>query len=54
MNHFLDIHKTDPAALRTILDDALAMKSARTGLPRATLDAEKPLEIGRASCRERV
>jgi ornithine carbamoyltransferase len=44
MNHFLDIHKTDPAALRTILDDALAMKSARTGLPRATLDAEKPLD----------
>ena len=44
MNHFLDIHKTEPAALRTILDDALAMKSARTGLPRATLDAEKPLD----------
>ena len=44
MNHFLDIHKTDPAALRTILDDALAMKSARTGLPRATLAAEKPLD----------
>lgn len=44
MNHFLDIHKTDPAALRTILDDALAMKSARKGLPRATLDAEKPLD----------
>ena len=44
MNHFLDIHKTDPAALRTILDDALAMKSARKGLPRATLDAKKPLD----------
>jgi ornithine carbamoyltransferase len=44
MNHFLDIHKTDPAALRTILDDALAMKSARKGLPRASLDAEKPLD----------
>ena len=44
MNHFLDIHKTDPAALRTILDDALEMKSARKGLPRATLDAEKPLD----------
>ena len=44
MNHFLDIHKTDPAALRTILDDALAMKSARKGLPRATIDAEKPLD----------
>ena len=44
MNHFLDIHKTDPAELRTILDDARAMKSARKGLPRATLDAEKPLD----------
>ena len=44
MNHFLDIQKTDPAELRTILDDALAMKSARKGLPRATLDAEKPLD----------
>ena len=44
MKHFLDIHKTDPAVLRTILDDALAMKSARKGLPRAMLDAEKPLD----------
>lgn len=44
MNHFLDIHKTDPAELRAILDDALAMKSARKGLPRAMLDAEKPLD----------
>jgi len=44
MKHFLDIHKTDPAVLRTILDDALAMKSARKGLPRATPDAEKPLD----------
>jgi ornithine carbamoyltransferase len=43
MNHFLDIHKTDPNALRSILDDALKMKTARKGLPRATLDAEKPL-----------
>ena len=44
LNQVLDIHKTDPAALRTILDDALAMKSARKGLPRATLDAKKPLD----------
>jgi ornithine carbamoyltransferase len=44
MNHFLDIHKTDQNALRSILDDALKMKTARKGLPRATLDAEKPLE----------
>jgi|TARA_B110000908_G_scaffold38047_1_gene45793 ornithine carbamoyltransferase len=44
MNHFLDIHKTDPNALRAILDDAQRMKTARAGLPRATLDAEKPLD----------
>jgi ornithine carbamoyltransferase len=44
MNHFLDIHKTDPNALRGILDDAQRMKNARAGLPRATLDAEQPLD----------
>lgn len=43
MNHFLDIHKTDPTALRSILDDALSMKTARAGQPRATLDANQPL-----------
>lgn len=43
MNHFLDIHKTDPTALRSILDDALSMKTARAGQPRATLDADQPL-----------
>ncbi len=31
MNHFLDIDNTDPAALRRIIDDAQAMKSARDG-----------------------
>ncbi|WP_368186805.1 ornithine carbamoyltransferase [Aestuariibius sp. HNIBRBA575] len=44
MNHFLDINKTDPAALRGILDQAAAMKSARAGLPKGTLDAEQPLK----------
>lgn len=44
MNHFLDIHKTDPSALRGILDNAVNMKTARAGLPRATLDAEQPLD----------
>ncbi|MFA5537615.1 MAG: ornithine carbamoyltransferase [Gemmobacter sp.] len=43
MNHFLDIHTTDPAALRGMIDAALAMKSARNGLPRGTSDAETPL-----------
>ncbi|MEE2943627.1 MAG: ornithine carbamoyltransferase [Pseudomonadota bacterium] len=44
MNHFLDIHKTDPAELRAIIDNAKAMKDARAGLPKGTLDEGKPLE----------
>jgi ornithine carbamoyltransferase len=44
MNHFLDIHKTDPADLRKIIDQAAATKQARMGLPKATLDAELPLK----------
>ncbi len=43
MNHFLDIHKTDPAALRSMIDSAAAMKAARDGAPRAAPDAEQPL-----------
>lgn len=44
MNHFLDIHKTDPADLRAMIEQAHSMKKARTGLPKGTLDAEQPLE----------
>ncbi|MFT5786412.1 MAG: ornithine carbamoyltransferase [Ascidiaceihabitans sp.] len=44
MKHFLDIHKTDPIALRGILDDAVAMKTARAGQPRGALDAQQPLD----------
>ncbi|PYG33402.1 ornithine carbamoyltransferase [Pelagimonas varians] len=44
MNHFLDIHKTDKAALRSIIDNAMAMKQARLGRPKAMLDDEKPLD----------
>ncbi|MFZ5962445.1 ornithine carbamoyltransferase [Thalassococcus sp. BH17M4-6] len=43
MHHFLDIHKTDPADLRHMIDSAQAMKSARNGAPKATPDAEQPL-----------
>ena len=43
MNHFLDIHKTDPAALRGIIDHAGAMKSARAGRPRGAPDDDQPL-----------
>ena len=44
MNHFLDINKTDPSDLRAILDSAAAMKSARVGLPKGTVDAGAPLK----------
>jgi len=44
MNHFLDIHKTDPAALRGIIDSAAAMKSARQGRPRGAPDDNRALE----------
>ncbi|WP_193140589.1 MULTISPECIES: ornithine carbamoyltransferase [unclassified Meridianimarinicoccus] len=44
MPHFLDIHTTDPAQLRGILDQAAAMKAARAGLPKGTRDPETPFE----------
>ena len=43
MTHFLDIHKTDPAALRGIIDNAQAMKTARAGRTRGATDDEQPL-----------
>ncbi len=43
MPHFLDIHTTDPADLRQMIDHARAMKTARDGLPKGTPDAEQPL-----------
>ena len=43
MTHFLDIHRTDPAALRAILDRANAMKAARGDRPKGTPDDELPL-----------
>ncbi|MEJ6392419.1 ornithine carbamoyltransferase [Gymnodinialimonas sp. 2305UL16-5] len=43
MTHFLDIHKTDPADLRNMLDQAGAMKTARAGMPKGTPDADQPL-----------
>ncbi|MFN4098714.1 MAG: ornithine carbamoyltransferase [Pararhodobacter sp.] len=44
MNHFLDIHTTDAADLRSIIDSAAAMKAARNGRPKAEPDAEEPLK----------
>ncbi|MBY6112872.1 ornithine carbamoyltransferase [Mameliella alba] len=43
MNHFLDIHKTDKQALRSIIDNAKVMKEARAGRPRGAADDEQPL-----------
>ncbi len=43
MTHFLDINKTDPAALRSIIDSAKAIKQARTDAPRGQLDKDTPL-----------
>ncbi|MEM9709357.1 MAG: ornithine carbamoyltransferase [Pseudomonadota bacterium] len=43
MTHFLDLHTTEPDALRTMLDQAAAMKGARAGQPKAVPDAEQPL-----------
>ncbi|WBU60242.1 ornithine carbamoyltransferase [Paracoccus albus] len=43
MKHFLDIHTTDKAELRSIIDNARAMKTARNGRPKGTPDDDQPL-----------
>ncbi|MCT8330505.1 ornithine carbamoyltransferase [Albidovulum sediminis] len=43
MSHFLDIHKTPDVDLRAMIDQARAMKTARAGQPKGTLDADTPL-----------
>jgi ornithine carbamoyltransferase len=43
MPHFLDINKTDPAAVRQMIDTARRLKDARDGQPKAAPDAEQPL-----------
>ena len=44
MNHFLDLHTTDAADLRAMIDAARAMKAARGGRPRAEPDDHQPLK----------
>lgn len=44
MQSFLDIHKTDAADLRAIIDRARAMKAARNGRPKGEADDEQPLK----------
>ena len=43
MTHFLDIHKTDPAELRGIIDAAKVIKSARNGRTKGALDDDQAL-----------
>ena len=43
MPHFLDVHATDAADLRAMLDRAGAMKAARAGRPKGAPDDETPL-----------
>ena len=43
MTHFLDIEKTTPEALRSIINTAVEMKQSRHGQPRGMPDAEQPL-----------
>ena len=44
MTHFLDIHKTPPEDLRSILTHAARMKSARQGRPKGAKDDDQPLK----------
>ena len=43
MTHFLDIHKTDAADLRHMIDCAHKMKTARQGRPKGAPDDDQPL-----------
>ena len=44
MNHFLDIHTTDKADLRQMIDQGRAMKDARQGRPKGAPDDDQPLD----------
>ena len=44
MQNFLDIDQVDPQNLRGILVEAARIKTARAGLSKGMLDAERPLE----------
>lgn len=44
MNHFLDLHTTDPTELRAMLKSAHDMKSARAGRTKAMPDDDQPLK----------
>ncbi len=44
MTHFLDIHTTPKAALRAMIDQARAMKTARNSRPKGMADDQQPLQ----------
>jgi ornithine carbamoyltransferase len=44
MTHFLDIHKTDPKDLRSMIDQAKTIKDARKGRLKGALDDDLPLK----------
>ena len=44
MANFLDIHKTNTADLRGMIESAKTIKNARTGLPKGALDTDQPLK----------
>ncbi|MBN2760550.1 MAG: ornithine carbamoyltransferase [Rhodobacteraceae bacterium] len=44
MPHFLDLHTTDRAALRAMIDQARSMKEARADRPKGTPDDDQPLK----------
>jgi ornithine carbamoyltransferase len=44
MQNFLDIHTTDAAELRAMIDSARAMKEARAGRPKGSPDDDRPLK----------
>ncbi|HSG57857.1 MAG TPA: ornithine carbamoyltransferase, partial [Paracoccaceae bacterium] len=44
MNHFLDIHLTDPSALRGMIDSAQVMKDARGARPKGAPDDDQPFQ----------
>lgn len=43
MTHFLDINTTSPDDLRSMIDNAKAMKTARNGRPKGSPDDDQPL-----------
>ncbi|OUR80688.1 ornithine carbamoyltransferase [Alphaproteobacteria bacterium 46_93_T64] len=48
--HFLDLHEVSADALRAMIDDGIAVKKARNGLPKGTKDEGRPLDGHTLAC----